>query len=139
MKFVTHFVTNRKKKTLELFLIIQGFKRFRADSNRCRSFCRAQPSHSATEPYSINTSISSCRAHPDNNRGTRPRKPYSINTSISSCRDHPDNNRGTRPRNLIQSILQFPLAELTPITIGVLGHGTLFNQYLDSLFQSSPR
>ena len=35
----------------------------------------------------------------------------------------------TRPRNLIQSILQFPLAELTPITIGALGHGTiLFTQ-----------
>src|SRR5215475_12917648 len=29
-----------------LFLIV----RFRADSNRCRSFCRALPSHSATEP-----------------------------------------------------------------------------------------
>ena len=25
--------------------------RFRADSNCCRSFCRALPSHSATEPY----------------------------------------------------------------------------------------
>lgn len=25
--------------------------RSRADSNRCRSFCRAQPSHSATRPY----------------------------------------------------------------------------------------
>ena len=30
---------------------IRGFQRSRADSNRCRSFCRAQPSHSATRPF----------------------------------------------------------------------------------------
>ena len=28
-----------------------NFKRSRADSNRCGSFCRALPSHSATGPF----------------------------------------------------------------------------------------
>src|SRR5438105_3755544 len=42
------------KKSLKFFKLkaFIGFGwRFRADSNRCRSFCRAQPSHSATEPF----------------------------------------------------------------------------------------
>jgi hypothetical protein len=31
---------------------VQGFRmRSRADSNRCSSFCRAEPSHSATGPF----------------------------------------------------------------------------------------
>ncbi len=32
----------------------------------------------------------------------------------------------TRPRNLIQSISKFPFANLTPIPIGALSHGTIF-------------
>ena len=27
------------------------YQRFRADSNRCRRFCRPLPSHSATKPF----------------------------------------------------------------------------------------
>ncbi len=31
------------------------FWRYRAESNRCGSFCRAQPNHSATVPKRLNT------------------------------------------------------------------------------------
>ena len=43
----------RKKLTQESAL----FSRSRADSNRCRSFCRAQPSHSATRPINSKLEI----------------------------------------------------------------------------------
>lgn len=40
-------------KAKKIPLIAQRYfrKRSRADSNRCRSFCRALPSHSATRPF----------------------------------------------------------------------------------------
>ncbi len=47
--FVSLLVTLIHKKTANTRCIC-GFKRSRADSNRCRSFCRALPSHSATRP-----------------------------------------------------------------------------------------
>ena len=38
-------------KIKKLQLKTEAFLRRRADSNRCKSFCRARPSHSATTPY----------------------------------------------------------------------------------------
>jgi hypothetical protein len=40
---------NRYLQAVEFFCIL--FQRSRPDSNWCRSFCRAQPSHSATGPF----------------------------------------------------------------------------------------
>lgn len=45
--FMLIFLKNWHKKTSKL---LWRFLRHRADSNRSRSFCRAQPSHSATTP-----------------------------------------------------------------------------------------
>jgi hypothetical protein len=46
---------NSKKKRLSA-LVLHLEWRSRADSNRCRSFCRALPSHSATGPLPFNSS-----------------------------------------------------------------------------------
>ncbi|MEN9961193.1 MAG: hypothetical protein RL045_1446 [Bacteroidota bacterium] len=35
----------------------EGFWRFRADSNRCRRFCRPLPSHSATKPINWDANL----------------------------------------------------------------------------------
>ena len=36
---------------------LEGFWRFRADSNRCRRFCRPLPSHSATKPINWDANL----------------------------------------------------------------------------------
>ena len=36
---------------------LEGFLRFRADSNRCRRFCRPLPSHSATKPVNWDANL----------------------------------------------------------------------------------
>ena len=36
---------------------LEGFLRFRADSNRCRRFCRPLPSHSATKPINWDANL----------------------------------------------------------------------------------
>src|SRR6478736_8320816 len=48
VRFVPMLYQNIKKPS-NLF-DQRAFERSRADSNRCRSFCRALPSHSATRP-----------------------------------------------------------------------------------------
>lgn len=49
-QFCHPFCHPKNKKPLIIGVFVT-FKRSRADSNRCRSFCRAQPSHSATGPF----------------------------------------------------------------------------------------
>ena len=43
-------VNIKKQKKIKKPLFLKGVLRHRADSNRCTSFCRALPSHSATVP-----------------------------------------------------------------------------------------
>jgi hypothetical protein len=43
--------SNLKDRSLPTDIKISESGRFRADSNCCRSFCRALPNRSATEPF----------------------------------------------------------------------------------------
>ena len=49
-EFVSPLVSPTQKKSPIFIGDFDFLLRSRADSNRCRSFCRAQPSHSATGP-----------------------------------------------------------------------------------------
>lgn len=42
---------NKTKNLISTYSENEVFKRRQADSNRCTSFCRALPSHSATTPF----------------------------------------------------------------------------------------
>jgi hypothetical protein len=52
---------NYTKKTLTLYVSGIFFLRSKADSNRCSSFCRAVPSHSAIRPWGANLVKKHCQ------------------------------------------------------------------------------
>ena len=47
----------KNKKSADFTGTFANFKRSRADSNRCGSFCRALPDHSATGPFLKGTKV----------------------------------------------------------------------------------